>query len=208
MEQTLTIFYTANLRGDLNLLPRLYILLRRLKQEAGSPTLLLDAGRACDDSVWHCAATGGRSTLLVLDAMGYTAANVSGYLTPAGRTQLTNNLLGMALLDQGDRWENEQVVITAREASIAAPGKVHIVLACDEHTALNQGTLRLGTVETGQVGVIRLSSASGTGHLSLLRDNVLTLPSATPPDPTIAGTIEFVLAEARYHRRKGGSSDR
>ncbi len=93
----LSILYTANIRGDLALLPRLYTFLKSLQADlrqfapedesevmlcAVQPrpvqTLLLDLGDSCAPDVWHCAATGGRSTLIALDAMGYHAANVTG----------------------------------------------------------------------------------------------------------------------------------
>ena len=91
MKQTLTILYTANLRGNLDLMPRLHTFLRRVRQDFNGRVLKLDAGNACDSTVWHCAATGGRSALLVLDAMGFTAANVSGVLSAEGRARLAAN---------------------------------------------------------------------------------------------------------------------
>ena len=115
MEKPLTLFYTANVRGQLDLLPRLHTFLRQLKAQpvddeftvmlcAVEPLqrqfLLLDLGAACADDVWHCAVTGGRSALIVMDAMGYQAANVSGYLTAEARTRLEANLLQLALLDE------------------------------------------------------------------------------------------------------------
>ena len=68
MEQDLNFLYTSHLRGDLDLLPRLYTFLAGLQRRRAGRTLKVDAGYACDVSAWHCAQTGGRSALLVLDA--------------------------------------------------------------------------------------------------------------------------------------------
>src|SRR5689334_10902814 len=115
MEKSLTILYTANIRGDLELLPRLYTLIRQLKAQpivdedevmlcAIEPlarrTLLLDLGNSCAPDVWHCVETEGRSTLLVMDAMGYHATNVSGILTRESRAKLDANFLKIALVDE------------------------------------------------------------------------------------------------------------
>ncbi len=126
MEEPLTILYTANLRGDLERLPRLHTFLRQLKNQrpADEPDvmlcavepvarriLLLDAGNACALDTWHCAATGGRSALIVLDAMGYQAANVAGFLTAEGRARLDANYLGIALVDEAHPWQSGDVVV-------------------------------------------------------------------------------------------------
>ena len=92
METPLTILYTHDLRGDLDALPRLYSFLRQLKAHYASEEvvqvcaldpaqppgriLLLDLGESCAPEVWHCQVSGGRSTLVVLDGMGYDAARV------------------------------------------------------------------------------------------------------------------------------------
>src|SRR4029453_1362356 len=75
-------------------------------------TLLLDLGDSCAADVWHCAATGGRSTLIALDAMGYHAANVSGLLSPESRAKLAENLMEMALVDTEHPREIEGVMLS------------------------------------------------------------------------------------------------
>lgn len=126
MEEPLTILYTANLRGDLERLPRLHTFLRGLKNlpPADEPDvmlcavepvarriLLLDAGNACAPDAWHCAATGGRSALIVLDAMGYQAVNVAGFLTAESRARLDANYLGMALVDEAHPWQSGTITV-------------------------------------------------------------------------------------------------
>lgn len=124
----LHILYTSNLRGDLDLLPRVHNFLRYLKslpvddegdvmicavQPQTPGVYLLDLGNACAPDIWHCSATDGRSTLIALDAMGYHAANVANALTPESRNRLRDNLLGMALVDANSDWQDKDITFTA-----------------------------------------------------------------------------------------------
>jgi hypothetical protein len=193
------ILYTANIRGDLDLLPRLHTFLRRLKAQpvedeeavmicAVEPmlpqNLLLDLGGSCAPEVWHCAATEGRSTLIVLDAMGYDAANVAGLLTEAARERLRENYVRMALVEDAP-FERDGLSIRL----IPAPA-----------TRLNGDTLSLAGVNAGQVGLVRVGKLSG--RWTLFEHEILNLPPETPPDPTIAGAVDFVLSEARLYQRR------
>ncbi len=220
METPLTILYTANLRGQIDLLPRLHTFMRHLRTQrvededevmlcALEPPqrriLLLDLGESCSPEVWHCAATGGRSMLMVLDAMGYHAANVSTMLTEEGRARLEANLLNIALVDPESDWQQEGIQVTCGEKrppsmnGEAAGGKVRlkIVLAPAAQTRLAQRTLHLAVVQAGQVGVVHLNTlAAITAH------DILPLPPGTPPDPTITATVEFVQSEARLFQRR------
>jgi hypothetical protein len=42
------------------------------------------------------------------------------------------------------------------------------------------------------------------GKLTLAAHEVFDLPARTPPDPTIAATVEFVVSEARQYEKKKG----
>ena len=193
---TLSLLYTSNLRGDLALLPRLYSFIRSL----GKVDLLLDTGNACADSVWHCAVTGGRSTLHVLDAMGYHAANVQGYLSAEGRHKLDAQALGVHLVDSGESWGQAGAYITTQPVADNAHG-LHIILAPADSTRMQGRSLYLAALEAGQVGRVVLDD------LNIVEQQVLQLPPGTLPDPTIAATVEFVLDEARYtQRRHSGDS--
>jgi hypothetical protein len=203
----LNVLYTANIRGQLDLLPRLYTLLRRLRGEAEGRTLLLDAGYACDAAIWHCAWTGGRSALLVLDAMGYTAANGCGFLSDEGRARLVANRMGMAVLCAGEVWAHDGVVITTGGEPPSQPHELHVILDCGTATHLEHNKLRLANVEAGQVAVVQVGGTGQNGHLAITRHEVLTLSPDTPPDSTIAATVDFVRSEADYHRRRGDTSD-
>jgi hypothetical protein len=200
----LTVLYTANLRGDIERLPRLYTCLRQLQTQATGRILLLDAGEACAAGVWHCDVTRGRSMLLALDAMGYHAANATGYLTAAGRVKLAENLLNIAVLMEGEVWEQDGVAVTTDDPpSQAQP--LHIALTPASETRLDQHTLHLATINAGQVGAVHIGPAAGNGRLAILQTAIHTLPPTTLPDPTIAATVEFVLSEARYYQRRQDS---
>jgi hypothetical protein len=219
MEKPLVILYTANLRGDLDLLPRLYTFIRQLKNQTADlehdvmicmvepvsyRTLLLDLGDSCAPGVWHCHATGGRSTLIVMDAMGYDAANVTGFLTAEGRARLEGNV-SVGLVDVAHTWQDDDVFITngsRRGEPPSRPYRIHIALTPATATRLDGSTLHLAPVNVGQVGMAQVASIGG--NLTLAAHDVFDLPAKTPPDPTIAATVEFVVSEARQYERKKG----
>ncbi|NWF71172.1 MAG: hypothetical protein HXY40_18980 [Chloroflexi bacterium] len=200
MKETL-ILYSGGLRGQLSLCPPLYTFLKTLRAEFGVAqahderrTLLVDVGEACATEVWHCAATGGRSTLIVLDAMGYHAANVAGYLTAEARAQL-DGVVKLALVDAQPVVQDD--LCFARDAH--THDGLTVVLTPASVTEIHEQSLRLARAGAGQVGVAHLSK---TG--ALVAAKVLALPPRTPPDATIAGVVDFVESEARYFRKKRG----
>ncbi len=192
----LTVLYTADLRGDLDLLPRLFTFLRDLRARAeGSQVLLADLGASCAPDVWHCAVTGGRSMLVALDGMGYHAANVTDMLTQAARAKM-GDLTQMALVDAEHPYAySESVQVISGETATSAALIVRLDPAPE--TILSGDVLQLGTVVHGQVGRARLRG----GELEAAE--VLDLPPATEPDPTIAGVVDFIVSEARYTQKRG-----
>lgn len=211
----LLVLYTANIRGDLDLLPRLYTFIRHVKaqpfedesevmlcpvQPIPVKTVLLDLGNSCVPGAWHCAATGGRSTLMVLDAMGYQAVNIAGVLTDEARERLKTNVMTAALIDNTTVWHNGDVLVTTGKGdSSNHPHKIHIVCTPADPTRLEGRTLFLAGVFAGQVGIARLDIAGG---VKLLSHEIVMLPPTTLPDATIAATVDFVADEARYFQRR------
>jgi hypothetical protein len=206
----LSIFYTNYIRGNLDLLPRLYTFIKALRGRgdlaaAGRPYeievnrfLLLDLGNSCSPEVWHCVVTSGRSTLIVMDAMGYHAARVS--LDADSRDKLRDNLLGLTLVDDEHPWQDEAIFITSgfgRGGSQTVPYALQIVLFPAAETRLDGLTLSLAGVNAGQVGMAMVSDKP-----TLLTHTIYDMPSDTLPDPTITATIDFVLNEARLLQRK------
>ncbi len=228
METPLTLLYTAHLRGDLARLPRLYSFLRQLKayytseevvqvcslDPAQPPgrTLLLDLGDSCAPEVWHCQVTGGRSTLVVLDGMGYDAAAVED--ASQLKAQMGESVR-LALVDADTPRMIEDMVISLFDndeggsglaSQAARPYSLEIRLTPAEATRLDGDRLTLGDVAAGQVGAAQLIRVGD--RWSLARHELHDLPHRALPDPTIAASVEFVLSEARYaqKRRASGST--
>jgi hypothetical protein len=186
MQGSTLILYTHQLRGQIDMLPSLFTFLRDVrKRYAAEKTLMFDLGDACAADTWHCGATQGRSMLIVLDAMGYHAANVKGYLSDEGRTKLTG-VVTMKFMDDSQPFVDD----SGLQISLVASNKTEL---------RDEETLHLIGVTGGQVGLAQLSNQKLIAH------EILTLPSKTAHDPTIAGVVDFVLSEAKYYGRKKGT---
>ncbi len=216
----MTILYTYGLRGDLDVLPRLYSFLRQLQAhyreevvqvcsldpaQAPGRVLLLDLGESCAAEVWHCEVSGGRSTLVVLDGMGYDVTRVED--AAAKRAKLGDSVR-IALVDGENPHFIEDVVITAGNelgGFQSRPYGLQIILAPADETRLDGSVLRLAAIRGGQVGAAQLTQI--VGRWSLATHEIHDLPRRVLPDPTIAASVEFVISEARYaqQRRATGS---
>ena len=218
METPLTILYTYGLRGDLDVLPKLYSFLRQLQAHyreavvqvcsldparAPGSVLLLDLGESCAADVWHCDVSGGRSTLVVLDGMGYTAARVE---EAAAKRDRMGGGVQIALVDGDHPHEIEDVVITAEASRGDLPSRpygLQIVLTPAAETRLDGSVLRLAAIKGGQVGAAQLTRI--IGGWSLATHEVHDLPRRILPDPTIAASVEFVISEARYAQQRNAN---
>jgi len=198
---TLTIFYTYNLRGNLRRLPKLHTYLQQQKREYDHQALLIDLGGSCAPDVWHCEATEGRSTLIVLDAMGYHAANVIGILEENQRDSLRGNL-SMGLIDERRSWRYEVPPVQDADivvATVPIPAlKLCIVAAPAQRTQLENRLLSLSMPEGNEVGLVQLNLDSQ----QILRAETLPPPGNLRPDPTISATVDFVEEEARFYQQK------
>ena len=200
---SLTLLYTAKIAGDLPLLPRLFTFLQQLRAESRQPALLLDLGGSCADDVWHCRETGGRSTLIVLDAMGYHAANVAGTLDDRNREILAEQVT-MGLVDAGCDWQyhvppasDDSIHFRLRARKDAA--RLQIVLFPEERTAIEGNAIFLGAVDAGHVGE---ASVDLRDTPTLIAARAHEIPPDTQPNASIAGTVEFVEQEARLTAKK------
>lgn len=207
----LHILYTANLRGDIELLPGLHTFIRQLRamplddendvmlcmvEPVQTRWLLLDLGNACDSTVWHCAATDGRSILIALDAMGYHAANVEGSLSAESRERLRGNLMSMALVDGENVWRDGDIEVGVNQGGFETHPSLQIELSPSAATRIDSQCLHLAEVQAGQVGQAVVSLAGGSPQL--LSAAIHDIPATMLPDPTIAGTVDFILSEARF----------
>ena len=218
MPTPLSILYTQDIRGDLDLLPRLHTFLRQLRQQAlrfedeadvlvcqvqppDRRVLLVDVGGSCAADVWHCAATGGRSTLFVLDAMGYDAAGVTGQLDAEAREKLAATAQ-LALVDGEHPFQKDGLLVTTDAPGNPAPGpgELAFVLSPQATATLKGRALYPARLQARQVGVAHVSFSTGAPRLS--GHDIFDMPPTMRPDPTIAGAVDFVLGEARYYQQK------
>ncbi|MEO1289845.1 MAG: hypothetical protein AAFV93_18965 [Chloroflexota bacterium] len=201
MITTLTVFYTNNLQGDLARLSRLYRFLQQLKQEHDASALVLDLGNACSESVWHCDATKGRSTVIVLDGMGYHAVNVSGYMTSAVRDGLQTNV-SAGLVTERHMWRYH--VPPVRDDDIVIAGQATpamtlcIICAPAETTKLENRMLYLQATEQNQVGLCVVDIQT----MTISQNDIITMPKGFKPDATIAASVELIEDEARLAQKR------
>lgn len=200
---SLTLLYTAGIAGNLALLPRLFTFLQQLKADSRQPVLMLDLGGTCAADVWHCRETGSRSTLIALDAMGYHAANVAGALDRENRDKLAEQVT-LALVDAGRDWQYRLPPLSDGRISVrlrAWPDatRMQIILSPAAGTFIEGNAVYLGAIGAGQVGkaVVELQEAT-----TLIAARVHQMPPDTPPNASIAGTVEFIEQEARLLAKK------
>jgi hypothetical protein len=196
----LTLFYTHKLHGDLALLPRLHTFLQQLKRHYNTQPLLLDLGEACVPEAWHCAATGGRSMPIVLDGMGYHAANVAGMLAADSREKL-HNLISMALVDAAQAWRfnvppmrDDGIVISTQPTPAL---RLCIALSAAETTEIVDKVLHLQGIQAGEIGVVTLDLSD---EPLITSQKIHAMPANTPADITIIAAIELVESEAKRMR--------
>lgn len=194
----LSIFYTARIQGDLALLPRLYTFIQQQITTLGVKPLLLDLGESCVPDVWPCGVTGGRSTLIVLDGMGYHAANVEGVLAEGERYKLSG-AISLGLVDARYSWrynvppvQDDDIVVSLQPTPAIG---LNIVLASAPATTLQDRVLHLQAVQKRQLGIVKIDLR---GEPQLQSQAVLDMSPNLSPDATISAAVSFVEDEARY----------
>lgn len=200
MAESLTVLYTQNLRSNFNLAARLGRWLRELRAQyaPGMRTLLLDLGKASDPNSWHHQLTAGRSTLFVLDALGYHAINAKGTI----HETLSPTIQGafrLAILAPDRDWRDERGEYLVR-CSVAefsrqsGQSSLEISLTPAADTQLTSGFLRLSQLPADCVGRVRLRLREN--HTELEEREAHPLPNDMLPEPSISATVDFVLTEA------------
>lgn len=200
METPLNLLYTHDIRGELDRLPRMHTLIQRLSKAGPGRVLLIDLGASCVPETWPCDVTEGRASLVALDAMGYTAANTVNVLDAAGRQRLSDQVM-MALIAPGFGHIRDDVLLSLDAPPALSDASLMIRMSVAAETALKDGVLYLGAVPRWHVGQLTLTA----GQIDLLMAHPVT--DAIPPNPTIAGAVEFILDEARYYEKRRASRD-
>ena len=198
---TLTILYTQHIDGDLGILPQLYTFLQQLKQEHDLNALILDIGNACSEDIWHCEVTNGRSTVIVLDAMGYHAVNVSGFMPDTQRDSLRNDV-SLGLVTARHMWR--YYVPPVRDDDIVIAGQATpamtlcIVVAPHDQNLLENRMLFLKAIAKGEVGLVKVDMQ----EMVILEETVFAMPKGIKPDATIAASVELVEEEAEFIQKR------
>lgn len=199
----LTLFYTANIRGDIHMLPRLYTFMQTLKPTERQGMLIFDLGNSCADESWHCAITHGRSTLIVLDGMGYHAVNIADSLDATHREKVTDRVT-MGLVDEKHAWtyyvppvtdESIQATLNPTDPSL----RLQICLSPAESTCIKGNILYLADIPSKHIGIVQVDLDDSP---IITNQDVQELPTHTPPNPTIVASVEFVESEARYFQKQ------
>jgi hypothetical protein len=209
------------LDGRLPILPFLFTRLRQERATEGQ-TLLVDLGRSCQPGAWICDTTGGRGMLVAMDAMGYDAFHIGPldalYTQPALvqqiRQVIATPLAAGPWFARVVRKGRTFVLYNAAATPRTEPADLLVALRLSgggQVQAAWQGSRRLllldselveGSPVLGRVDIVLLAEPP---YIRLVDRAVLTIPADLPPDPTIAGVIEFVENEARYAERKRGN---
>lgn len=205
-----TLLYTANLRGDLHLLPRLFTLIQTQKQTANGPVFLLDVGDTCALDSWVCQATQGRAPFLVLDSMGYDAAIIGGPeqvpIPPSSLRRLAADMIMPVVI-----WDRSKTVQKKGVSFTLAPGNATVaengpVLGADRSSETlpepGETVPVLGDVAPGCVARIELSWP----EWRVIAAEVVSLDDTTPADPTVTAVVELVEAEARLYTHGQGKT--
>ena len=201
MAESLTVLYTQHLRGNFILAAHLGRWLQVLRSQFASEmrVLLLDLGDASDPQSWHHRLTAGRSTLFILDAMGYHAINAEGTIdteiTPAIRAGFRLSILSPDCDCLDERGPGSIRCTVAHGAKLAAGEALGIQLNAAQQTVLDAGFLRLAEVPAAAVGRVQLRLQSHSA--AIVERETHPLPEHIQPEPSIAATVDFVLSEAR-----------
>jgi hypothetical protein len=206
MSSTITVLYTQNIRGQIGLLPRHATLIKRLRGQTEGQLLLLDAGGSCSNDVRLCHITEGRASLILLDAIGYDAANVTGFLSERGRQKLGTNYLNMALVDADHSFVRNGIAFAAQPPAsrehhlyISLKTAAEVVLL-PESTHGYVYTLTLRTLAADEVGLVTVSLNDTVTEL--VCSSVHALTPDVRPDPTITSTLEFIKQEAHLYEKQ------
>ncbi len=207
--EALTLLHTGGLAGRLDALPKLFTLIRGVRAGLDGPALLLDLGGSCAPGVPECAATQGRATLFVLDAMGYDLACLTGEdcaaLMPSAAARLRERV-AMAVCGTPESGLPAVVTRTAGlwtvvvTAAPQAEGPVEAALVVRPGAGaprLEGRTLWLPAGPGDRLGITQVTFGQ-MGPLEC-QARSLTIRPETPPDATVAAAVAFVREEVRYY---------
>ncbi len=201
-----TLLYTANLQGELALLPRLFTLIEQERRAAQGPVFLLDLGDSCALSAWACQATHGRAPFLVFDSMGYDAALIGGPervpIPPDALRRLVAHLvMPIAVWNRARTLQKHGVTLTLAPGNAPAPPNTPCVRVDRSRPTLppiGERVALLGDVPQGELARVTMSWPAWQVQATARR----ALRPQTPPHPSIAAVVELVEEEARAYSQR------
>jgi 2',3'-cyclic-nucleotide 2'-phosphodiesterase (5'-nucleotidase family) len=200
---TVTLLYTANLRGDLALLPRLFTMIQHERRASEGLVLLLDLGDTCSVESWVCQATQGRAPFLVLDGMGYDAVLIGGpekvpIPPPSLRMVAASMVMAVVVWNRARPLTRRGITVTIAPGAAPLPDRSPAIRVDRSTQALpdaHDPVVTLGDVAHGHLARVDLAWPEWTVQAARL----LAVSPDVPADPTIAALVEFVESEARHY---------
>lgn len=200
---SVTLLYTANIKGDLHLLPRLFTLIQVVRRAAEGPVFLFDVGDTCARDAWVCRATQGRAPFLVLDSMGYDGAMIGGGeevpIPPSALRLLVGDMLMKAII-----WDRTKPLTKQGITLTVAPGSADVQADSGPVIRANRSSSALpaphdsppvlGDTAQGTVAAVKMHWPAWT----VAEAYTVAISEHTPPDPTIAAVVDLVESEARH----------
>lgn len=206
---TLTVLYTANLEGRLSILPRLFSVIQRERQQAGGPVFLLDLGDTCARDVELCRQTEGRAPFLVLDGMGYDTAVIGGPektpIPPSALRRLHDRMVMPVVIWNRVREFSKRQVSFWVAPGDGVPAEAEYVLrvdrSSDEVSAPGSPPV-IRDVAYGWLGRVRITWPEWRVETA---DRV-PVPVDAPAEPIISTLLDFVTHEARVSAQQQGGT--
>jgi hypothetical protein len=201
--EIVSLLFTQNLHGDLRFLPRLSRVLMHLRIE-DRRSYTVDLGNSCAPDVWHCEATDGRSMLIALDGINYSAANAEG-LAEQARPQLSRSLVTLKAVSAAHPDWIERVALVAAPPDEPIPGaEMTLVVKPSLQARVTDTMIEFPAVERYRIG--RLRVRIDTIPFELVSVEAFDVPPTTPPDPVVSGMIDFIEGEARHYQKRKSQS--
>ena len=207
----LTVLYTANLAGQLDLLPKLFSLIQQERQEASGPVFLVDLGDTCVVESYLCRETQGRAPFIVLDGIGYDAAVIGGpEKTPIPVSALRS--LGGRMVMPVVIWNRTREFTKRGIAFMLAPGAQEQAVDSNQIIRVDRSVVGPGEVGTsppvlydvpqGVLGRVDIAVDDWCVHAA----SHIEMTPELPPDSIVGTLLDFVAHEAQSAAPQEGGS--
>lgn len=178
------VLVTAHLGGDLAFMPKMFTVIKRLKQTLNTKVFLVDTGLAWSSESWVSAVTQHRAPYMVLDGMAYHLAFADG-LDARSRAILQPHMFVQLIENEGQLTHETFALTVRREAALVEPQWA-------------ENGLILPMPPKGQILQVQLDPEKS----QVVDVAKIDVPPNTLPDPSITATVNFVVSEAHHYVKK------